>query len=133
MPNPSVPGQCNRAKSGPALPLRSDDISEPPARGMPMRPPLFILFFLPLAACSSLPTVPAPWEPTETQSSEPTQPAEAEAPGWTKIGSSVRGKPIEAVTLGNGPRHIYVIGGIHGDEPEGPAAARALPLSLLPD
>ncbi len=97
-----------------------------------MRWPLIIIP-LPLAACSSLPNVPAPWEPSESQLSEPTQPASAAAPGWTKVGTSVRGKSIEAVTLGSGPRHIYIIGGIHGDEPEGPAAATQLPAALLSD
>ena len=59
-----------------------------------MRWPLLFIP-LPLAACSSLPNIPAPWEPTETQLSEPTQPAAAT--GWTKIGLSVRGKPARAV------------------------------------
>src|ERR1051326_3147278 len=93
----------------------------------------FFLIPLPVAACSSLPSVPAPWEPTETQLSEPTQSSSAAAPAWTRIGSSVRGKPIEAVTLGSGPKRVYIIGGIHGDEPEGPATAGPLPAALLPD
>lgn len=92
-----------------------------------------LLLLVPLASCSSLPEVPAPWEPTESQLAEPTQPAGAAAPGWIKIGTSVRGKPLEALTLGNGPKRIYIIGGIHGDEPEGPAVAARLPAALLSD
>ncbi len=97
-----------------------------------MRWPLLVIL-LPLASCQTLSTVPAPWEPTESQLAEPSQPSSAAAPAWTKIGSSVRGKPIEAVTLGTGGRRIYVLGGIDGDEPEGPAAAADLPAALLPD
>ncbi|MFM9997104.1 MAG: M14 family zinc carboxypeptidase [Phycisphaerales bacterium] len=48
------------------------------------------------------------------------------AAGWSVIGRSVRGRPIEAVTRGHGRSRIYVIGGIHGDEPEGLAVAAAL-------
>ena len=47
--------------------------------------------------------------------------------GWDTIGSSVRGKPLLAVTVGSGPRKVYLIGGIHGDEPEGVQAAKVLP------
>lgn len=47
--------------------------------------------------------------------------------GWDTIGSSVRGKPLLAATVGAGPRKVYVIGGIHGDEPEGLSVARVLP------
>jgi hypothetical protein len=97
-----------------------------------MRPP-YLLLLIPLASCSSLPSVPAPWDPTESQATEPSQPADAAAPGWVQMGTSVRGKAIEAVNLGNGPRRIYVIGGIHGDEPDGPAAASKLPAALLAD
>jgi hypothetical protein len=94
-------------------------------------PLLFIL--IPLAACSQIQTIPAPWEPTERQNSEPQPVADAVAPSWTTIGTSIRGKPIEAVTLGSGPRRVYIIGGIHGDDPEGPAVASKLPLALVPD
>lgn len=38
----------------------------------------------------------------------------------TVIGRSVEGRPIEAVTLGRGMgRRVLIVGGIHGDEPEG--------------
>jgi protein MpaA len=35
------------------------------------------------------------------------------------IGYSIQGRPIEAVTLGGNGRRILIIGGIHGNEPEG--------------
>jgi predicted deacylase len=38
---------------------------------------------------------------------------------WRSVGESVEGRPIEAVQLGNGARRVLLIGGIHGDEPEG--------------
>ncbi|MFG0258794.1 MAG: M14 family zinc carboxypeptidase [Phycisphaerales bacterium JB041] len=51
-----------------------------------------------------------------------TPPPLAPAHGWERIGTSTRGRPIEATTIGNGgtigPR-VLLVGGIHGDEPEG--------------
>lgn len=98
---------------------------------MPMR--WILPSLLLMSGCVSLPTIPAPWEPTETQLAEPTPVREAATPAWTRIGTSIRGKPIEAVTLGSGPRRVYVIGGMLGDEPEGPAAAEKLPGLMLGD
>jgi protein MpaA len=53
----------------------------------------------------------------------PLAPREPAAPATMErevIGRSVEGRPIEAVTLGRGVgRRILIIGGIHGDEPEG--------------
>lgn len=46
---------------------------------------------------------------------------------WTVIGKSLRGKPIRMMKLGNGPRTVLFIGGIHGDEAEGAVATAALP------
>lgn len=39
--------------------------------------------------------------------------------GWRVIGTSSRGRPIEAVVTGEGPSRVLIVGGIHGDEPEG--------------
>src|SRR6187549_2869400 len=52
---------------------------------------------------------------------------DAAARTWVGIGYSVRGKPLQVATIGNGAQRIYIIGGIHGDEPEGPSAAARLP------
>lgn len=48
----------------------------------------------------------------------PVEPARADPPAlaWEVIGSSVEGRPVEAVTLGDGPERVYLIAGIHGDE-----------------
>lgn len=46
----------------------------------------------------------------------------AAGPQWTSIGESVAGQPIEATVVGSGHRRVLMIGGIHGDEPEGLAA-----------
>lgn len=98
--------------------------------------PLFALILLPLAGCTAVPdfaAIPAPWESTENQFAEPAPPApDAAVPPWTRIGSSIRGKPIEALSLGAGKLRIYVLGGLHGDQPEGPQVAARLPAALLP-
>jgi protein MpaA len=54
-------------------------------------------------------------------------PVPAPVQGWEEIGKSVRGKPLLARTVGDGSRRVYVIGSIHGDEPEGLPVAQALP------
>lgn len=38
------------------------------------------------------------------------------------IGLSREGRPLIATTHGHGPLRVYLVGGIHGDEPEGQAA-----------
>ncbi|QYU67749.1 succinylglutamate desuccinylase/aspartoacylase family protein [Leptolyngbya sp. 15MV] len=86
-----------------------------------------------LAGCEAppMPTIRAPWIATEPRDAEPEMRApDMGPPRWERIGSSIRGKAIEALTIGDGPRKIYVIGGIHGDEPEGPLAAALLPQML---
>ncbi|MBX7135053.1 MAG: DUF2817 domain-containing protein [Fimbriimonadaceae bacterium] len=39
----------------------------------------------------------------------------------------MQGRPIRVKTLGHGPRRVFFIGGIHGDENEGSYAAEQLP------
>ncbi|MCC6284217.1 MAG: DUF2817 domain-containing protein [Phycisphaerales bacterium] len=48
------------------------------------------------------------------------------AAAWSEIGRSVEGRPIEAISLGAGPRRVLIIGGIHGDETEGTRHVDAL-------
>lgn len=50
---------------------------------------------------------------------------------WRRVASSVRGKPIEAANIGAGAHRIYILGGLHGDAPEGPAVMDGL-LAALP-
>lgn len=87
------------------------------------------LSILAMSACVAPPSIPAPWEATEPQSAEPSTalPDVPATTDWTRIGTSVRGKAILATTVGSGPRRIYIIGGIHGDDPECPAVADKLP------
>ncbi|MEZ0342468.1 M14 family zinc carboxypeptidase [Mycobacterium sp. pV006] len=47
--------------------------------------------------------------------------------GWQVLGQSVEGRPIRAMTLGQGPRKVLFIGGIHGDESEGTVTTAELP------
>jgi murein peptide amidase A len=100
-----------------------------------MRPRPFALVLAALIPACSTPTayVPAPWDATEPQGSEPASiaPRVPLTPRWSRVGASIRGKSLQAVTVGSGQRRIYIIGGIHGDEPEAPAAAVLLPELLV--
>ncbi len=90
-------------------------------------------------ACSRPADTPAapstPEEPTTT-SSHTTVPASAPppqqpaAPGWETAGTSLQGKPIRMMTVGNGPRRVLFIGGVHGDEPEGAVTTAELPAAF---
>lgn len=66
---------------------------------------------------------------------QPPEPKPAPEPGppvpWHQVASSVRGKPIQAANIGAGSRRVYVLGGLHGDAPEGPAVMDRL-LGELP-
>jgi murein peptide amidase A len=53
------------------------------------------------------------------------------APAWQVIGHSFEGRSIEALTLGHGPVRVYLIGGIHGNEPEGLAAIEVIAADIL--
>ncbi len=93
--------------------------------GLTLRWPLVLALLL-APSCAAPPSIPAPWEATEPQSAEPasTLPDTSSAVDWTRIGYSIRGKPIVATDVGGGGRRIYIIGSIHGDEPEcAPVAA----------
>jgi len=57
--------------------------------------------------------------PTADSSRTPSMPASHTV--WT-IGTSVRGRPIVAETFGVGPRHVLIMGGIHGNEYGTPVA-----------
>ncbi len=46
---------------------------------------------------------------------------------WQVIGSSVEGRPLRVLRLGQGPRRVLWVGGIHGDEREGAFATAELP------
>jgi murein peptide amidase A len=67
-----------------------------------------------------------PFPPTVRRAEPPAPPAAPVRAQWQRIGTSVRGKPIEAAQFGDGSggaRRVYIIGGVRGDEPEAPRAA----------
>lgn len=49
------------------------------------------------------------------------------------LGESVRGQPLAVEIFGTGPRPVLVLGGIHGNEPEGAEVARRLAALLRQD
>lgn len=71
---------------------------------------------MPLVAIPQPAPLPFPPEPQPLTVIEKLQVA---GPGWHLIGESVEHRPIEATLIGSGPRRVLLIGGIHGDEPEG--------------
>jgi protein MpaA len=52
---------------------------------------------------------------------------------WHPIGRSVDGRPIEALLAGTGPSRVLLIGGIHGDEPEGLPVIERLTDEIISD
>lgn len=52
---------------------------------------------------------------------------------WRRIGSSRLGEPIHALTIGDGPRHALVFGGVHPNEPIGGLTALHLARTLAAD
>ena len=74
--------------------------------------------------------VPALAEPIEGGALPALQPALRAARTGEVIGTSVQGRPISAQTIGDGPVRVYVIGSIHGDEPESLRALDAMIESL---
>jgi hypothetical protein len=51
--------------------------------------------------------------------------------GFIHLGHSEEGRPIDAVILGNGKKHISLIAGAHSDEPVGPETLRTFILQGL--
>jgi hypothetical protein len=49
---------------------------------------------------------------------------------WQVIGYSHQGRPLRIRRIGNGPRRVIWIGGIHGNEREGSVSTAELPLAL---
>jgi hypothetical protein len=52
-------------------------------------------------------------------------------PQWQTIGTSVQGRPLRITRLGQGPRRVLWVGGIHGNEREGRISTDELPRALL--
>ena len=49
---------------------------------------------------------------------------------WQVIGQSHQGRPLRIRRIGNGPRRVIWVGGIHGDEREGAISTAELPLAF---
>lgn len=49
---------------------------------------------------------------------------------WQVIGYSHQGRPLRIRRIGNGPRRVIWVGGIHGNEREGSVSTAELPLAL---
>lgn len=83
--------------------------------------------------------VAAPVSSAETTMSSPAVPPQPsglpqdpnETSNWMVLGTSVEGRPIRALTLGNGPRTVLFVGGIHGDEAEGAHTTAELPRAFF--
>jgi hypothetical protein len=57
-------------------------------------------------------------------------PRRFEPSAWQELARSVEGRPIRMRTIGEGPRRVLWIGGIHGNEPEGSLATEELPAAF---
>lgn len=75
------------------------------------------------SATGASPTPPAA-EPRPTPFVAP-----ADGP-WRAAGASVQGRPIRTLRIGDGPRRVLFIGGIHGDEDEGSHTTAQLPAAF---
>src|SRR5712691_1505636 len=83
------------------------------------------------AAAVTTTTVPSPAPSLGSPSAAPSTPSAPRVQigvQTTTLGTSVRGRPITAVELGDpsAPRRLVVVGCIHGNEPAGIAVAAAL-------
>ncbi len=84
-----------------------------------------------LSACAQDPY--QDWHPlAATQTSPSPEPASLDA-SWQTIAHSREARPIQATTLGTGPTRVYLIAGIHGDEPEGQLAIDDIAREFRPD
>lgn len=80
-------------------------------------------------SCAQQSASPSPSvSPTPDSDNPPVTPANPS--DWTNIGRSVQDRPIRMLTLGQGPRTVLFIGGIHGDEAEGARTTAELPAAF---
>src|SRR6185436_18884436 len=83
---------------------------------------LFLLCACGLASCEA-PVLGSAAALPVAVAQEPVPPeaaADDQSGPWFTLATSVEGRPIRAATLGHGPRRVLWVGGIHGDEREGP-------------
>lgn len=96
---------------------------------------VLIVVLIAVAACGSAAREVETPKPTvavtsSSMSPPPEQPPPA-ASDWEVIAKSVQDRDIRVRSVGNGPRRVLFIGGIHGDEAEGAYATEQLPTAFL--
>jgi hypothetical protein len=69
--------------------------------------------------------------PRHLAGSVPSSTAAPSVPQWEEVGRSVEGRPLRLMKVGDGPRHVLFVGGIHGTEPQGAVAAAQLGQAFL--
>ena len=94
-------------------------------RATPMRSAPFALLLL--VGCVSSHPIDPEWRRGRGRAAEATTTASRERPQWQVLGQSVEGRPLRVLRLGQGPRRVLWVGGIHGDEREGHVATAELP------
>lgn len=97
-----------------------------------MRAMLLLLLF---AGCIGFHPRNPPWQRTETVDEPVATPYESERPlpwqpAWRAIGTSHKGRPLNVARVGDGPRKVLWIGGIHGNEREGRVSTAELPRAM---
>jgi len=106
----------------------------------PLRRHLLAPLLAGLAACAPLRRAPEPRETADRAGPAPGAPTAPDrvrsgagppAGPWQVLAHSVQQRPIRMRTLGQGPRRVLFIGGIHGDEPEGSWTTEALAEAFL--
>jgi predicted deacylase len=80
-----------------------------------------------LIALASLPGCGGTPQTKPVAPSPPTPPLDPPPPpGWNRLGHSLEGRPLLVAVTGSGPRRVYLVGGVHGDETEGRSALEFL-------
>lgn len=91
-----------------------------------------------LSGCVSFHPLNPDWDKTGEGAKDPSvadasgQPAFRPVPKspWQTIGYSHQGRPLRIRRIGNGPRRVIWVGGIHGNEREGAISTEQLPIAL---
>ena len=102
-----------------------------------MRVPLVLLFLL--AGCTGFHPLNQSWKKpgatdgVDAKDASAAEPAAGKSwrPQWQTIGTSVQGRPLRITRLGQGPRRVLWVGGIHGNEREGRISTSELPHALV--
>ena len=69
-------------------------------------------------------------EATSAADATASAPRRRPASAWQQLGRSHQGRPLRVRRIGDGPRRVIWIGGIHGNEREGVVSTAALPDAL---